>query len=275
MIHMILALRCEAYPLITHYRLKKAGNAHAFPIYLDQAQQISLTITGVGKINAAAATAFTHAFLSPDTPSIWLNVGIAGCQNLAIGNLAIAHKIIDHATQRAWYPQIVFHPPCRSRVVQTHDTPITDGAAMHPQDTLLEMEAAGFFATACRFATAEFIHVIKIVSDNQAHAATDISASLAGDLVASQLPNIAQIITALIALIAELEQPVLDPRGYDNIIRTWRFTHAERQLLRICLRRWQLLCLDQCPITEVSDADHAQEVIKRLARALDQHPIQF
>ncbi|MCH8163718.1 MAG: hypothetical protein IIA99_06485, partial [Proteobacteria bacterium] len=125
-----------------------------------------MTISGIGKIYAAAATAFTHAFLQTSKQDIWLNVGIAGHKDLEIGEVMIAHKIIEQSTQQSWYPQILYPPPCQSTEVLSCDHPASDYTDTVFSGAVFEMEAAGFYATACRFATSELIHVVKIISDN-------------------------------------------------------------------------------------------------------------
>ena len=87
MIHFICALMCEARSLIAHYQLKYSADSKSFPLYISPDKQISLTISGVGKINAAAATAFTHAFLQSEKHHIWLNVGKREIFNILLNHI--------------------------------------------------------------------------------------------------------------------------------------------------------------------------------------------
>jgi len=207
MIHIICALKCEAKSLIAHYRLKICVESAAFPLYVSQDKRISLTICGVGKINVAAATAFTHAFLQTGKQDIWLNIGIAGHKDLEIGEVMIAHKIIEQSSQQSWYPQILCPSLCRSMEVLSCDHPATDYKDTVYLDTVFEMEAAGFYATACRFATSELIHVVKIISDNQQHPADKISASFVADLLKNKLEIIDQLITSFCQIATDLDSP--------------------------------------------------------------------
>jgi nucleoside phosphorylase len=270
MIHFICALKCEARSLIAHYRLKHSTDSDSFPLYISPDKQISLTISGVGKINAAAATAFTHAFLHTEKQDIWLNVGIAGHRELEIGEITLGHKIIDQANHYAWYPQIIFSPPCPSVEIISCDKPATDYT-----DALFEMEAAGFYATACRFATSELIHVIKIISDNQQQPAEKMSESFVAGLVEDKLAIIDQIIDSLGVLAKDLHSPNETPDYYDQIIEQWRFTHAEKSILKSCLNRWQVLCPGKNPMEEIDTSVHGKEVIYQITHKLDAYPIRF
>lgn len=275
MVHFICALRCEAKSLIAHYRLKKCAESESFPLFISQDKQTSLTISGTGKINAAAATAFTNAFLQTGKPDIWLNMGIAGNRELEIGEITLAHKIIDQTNQRTWYPQIIFSPHCQSMEILSCDKPVTDYESAILSDTVFEMEAAGFYATACRFATSELIHVVKIISDNQQHPTDKISESFVNNLVKNKLTGIDQILESLHLLAKNLETSNEVPNYYDQIIEQWRFTHAERNLLKLCLNRWHVLCPDENPMNELDGSSNSKDVIYRITNKLDMFTICF
>ncbi|MCK5668261.1 MAG: hypothetical protein KAI15_04195 [Gammaproteobacteria bacterium] len=275
MVHFICALRCEAKSLIAHYRLKKCAESASFPLFISQDKQTSLTISGTGKINSAAATAFTHAFLQTGKQDIWLNIGIAGHRELDIGEVTLAHKIIDQTNQHTWYPQIIFSPHCQSMEILSCDEPVTDHESAILSGSVFEMEAAGFYATACRFATIELIHVVKIISDNQQHPANKISASFVDNLVKNKLSGIEQIIKSLCALAKDLETSNEVPNYYHQIIEQWRFTHAERNLLKSCLNRWQVLCPDENPMNELNGSLRGKDVIHQITKQLDTIPICF
>jgi len=270
MIHIICALKCEAKSLIKHYRLKYSADSESFRLYISPDKQISLTISGVGKINSAAATAFTHAFLKTEKQDIWLNLGIAGHKDLNIGEIILAHKIIDQTTKHSWYPQIIISPPCQSMEMLSCDHAATDYT-----NSLFEMEAAGFYATACRFATSELIHVVKIISDNQQQPADKLSESFVDDLVKNKLVVIDQILESLRQLAKNLDISNETPDYYEQIIKRWRFTHAERYLLKTCLNRWHILCPDENPINELDKALRGKEIILQNTNKLDTYPICF
>ena len=166
MIHIICALICEAAPLLARYRMKKDPGSGLFKIYSNQDAGITLTVSGTGKINAAAATSYTHGYYHTGKSDAWLNIGIAGHQLLDIGTVILAHSIHDMENNTTWYPQIVFATSCPGMALKTLVQPSTEYGKY-----VFDMEAAGFFAIASRIATCELVHVIKVISDNQSEPA--------------------------------------------------------------------------------------------------------
>jgi len=78
MIHFICALRCEALPIIEYYGLRYLSDAQFFGIYVSDNRNISLTVTGMGKLAATAGTIYSYTKLDCGPGDVWLNVGVAG-----------------------------------------------------------------------------------------------------------------------------------------------------------------------------------------------------
>lgn len=184
MIHFVTALPCEAKPLIDHYRLKPSSAKSLLQIYASD--NVSLIISGVGKANSATAVACLQGITKTNEHITWLNVGIAGHANMEIGTSALAHKITDASTGQNWYPAFVTKPNIPTASLLTVEQPEQD----YREDTLYDMEAAGFFAAANRFAPSELIHCFKCISDNRASPAGHISKKIVTELIAAQLKTI-------------------------------------------------------------------------------------
>ncbi|MEE8321559.1 MAG: hypothetical protein V3R68_06955 [Gammaproteobacteria bacterium] len=182
MIHLICALKCEGRPLIQQYGLKQHGNAGRMTTYVSNKNDLSLTITGTGKDNAAVGTGYAHDRFKARSQDAWLNIGIAGHASIDVGQAVLAHRIQDSGSDRVWYPQIVFEPPCRTAELLTLDTPYNNYA-----DKLYDMEAAGFYMAASRYAGTKLIHSLKIISDNAAHPVHDHAASFVEGLIRDRL----------------------------------------------------------------------------------------
>lgn len=182
MIHLVCALKCEARPLIQQYGLKQHGNAGKMTTYVNNERDLSLTITGTGKDNAAAGTGYAHDRFKARSHDAWLNIGIAGHASIDVGQAVLAHRIQDSGSDRVWYPQIVFEPPCRTAELLTLDTLRNNYA-----DKMHDMEAAGFYMAANRYAETKLIHSLKIISDNAAHPVHDHSAMFVGGLIRDRI----------------------------------------------------------------------------------------
>ena len=77
-IRWLVALRAEAKEIISQYELKSFEHEGPYQIFKSKKYDIWLIISGIGKVNAAAASAYLF-LKSKATPwSIWINFGIAG-----------------------------------------------------------------------------------------------------------------------------------------------------------------------------------------------------
>jgi len=79
-IHFIVATNFEARPLIDFFKLKKKIHIEEFQIFNNE--EISLTVSGIGKIFSALAVAHTYFQFGKKKNQIWINFGLAGHKNL-------------------------------------------------------------------------------------------------------------------------------------------------------------------------------------------------
>lgn len=264
MIHITTALACEARPLIEHYNLKTIMTSDVFKIYASD--DVRLIITGIGKISAAAATSYLHAYFSCKKNNVWLNIGIAGHPVLDVGTGVLAHKITDNNSGRSWYPPRIIDAAYPTQDLISVDLPENTFNEM----ALFDMEASGFYATACRFATSELVQCYKVVSDNRIFCADKISKANTSTLIKCNLKAIDRLISHLRQLGSEISGTEDITQQLDNYIKRWHFTHYQRNQLGQLLRK--LKTLD----TDISDDNmtrlrSGREVISYLKQRLHQH----
>lgn len=263
MIHLFCALPCEAETLIQYFKLSEQKEFDLFRLYQTQDKSISLTITGIGKLNAAAAVSYHHACLQTASADIWLNIGVAGHANLAIGEACLINKITDDRHATTWYPQILFKTDCTSAALITHDAPSTEY-----QTALFDMEAAGFYQMALRLGTAELIHCLKIVSDNQEHPADKINADSVKKLIAKHKTTIEQVLDSLKPLAEELRSIKVRPEHYQSLIEQYHFTQSDRlQLVRL-LRQWAVRFPNEDIMQSVRDIKNGKSLNKKIQAKL-------
>ncbi|HEC13456.1 MAG TPA: hypothetical protein ENI80_09465 [Acidiferrobacteraceae bacterium] len=191
MINIVTALRCEAKPLIHHLNLKGEAQRNGFRIYSNNSTR--LVISGVGKTAAAKATAYLQDIGENQETTPWLNIGVAGHPSKPVGDVIITHKLTDEASGHTVFPQLVFDPPCASECLLTVDRPMP----VLPADTMVDMEAFGFYSTAIRFATRKQVHCLKVISDNGANPENSLSAKQIEVLVQDAMVTINTIIVTL------------------------------------------------------------------------------
>ncbi len=261
MIAFVTALASEARPLIEHYRMEPLEGAFR----LFGSKDYRLVISGIGKVAAAAATGYLHARSGEAPCGVWLNVGIAGHRSRAPGELFRAHTVLDDATKSCYYPTLLGFKEIESAAVTTVDTVELEFSA----DTLYDMEASAFYATALRFSTSELVQCLKVVSDNRAPETKDadaggrLSKEDVTKLVATHLPIIDRFAAHLRALAAELEPLQRAPESLERFQNRWRFTTSEkRQLARLLIR---CLTLGDRPRPEdYGDVPKASTVLREL-----------
>lgn len=261
MLCLVVALAAEARPLLASLRLQGVSG---HPYRICAGEQTHLIVSGLGKVATAAATAYLRALIG-DTPAAWLNVGIAGHGSQAVGTALLAHKVVDAASGKPFYPTFTAPPPCRTTLLHT-----VDRVQSPAGDAAYDMEASGFCETAQRFATSERVHCLKIVSDNPQSPYQTLNAERVEALIEAQLDMVAQVGEHLRTLSQQLYALHADPSGLTELTTRWQFTATQQHQLRGLLARWQTLA----PTTPVVNDDllalqSRNEVLAYLQQRLD------
>ncbi len=261
-VFIYIALPCEAKPVIGHFRLKKDTAINPFAVYLNQ--EICLAVTGIGKTAMAAGIGYTQALFAPVENPVFLNIGIAGHKDHALGSAFLINKITDADSQKSYYPPLVFDPPCATAGVRTAAKP----QLAYNQPALYDMEASAFYETAARFSSGELIHCLKVVSDNKDTPAEGINPPQATALIAAHLPTVDRVIAQAMVLASQTNWPA--PPLYEQLLQRHRFTVSEKQQLKDLLCRAAVLTNGTAFEPDDNDANSGKEVLKRLARQLDE-----
>ena len=252
MIGIVCALKCEAQGLISHFSLSPYPRKTPFSLYCNE--RIHLVVSGVGKTQAAAATAYVHALTDCRA---WLNIGVGGHRDDPVGEGYFAHQVRDLESGRAYYPAFGWKLREKTAPVFT-----VDRVEKHfSEEGIYEMEAAGFCAAAFRFSTAELIHCFKVVSDNRANTPT-YDHHLIRALISAHLGTIDQAVQKLEGLAEDLSDPFVNLEGF---LKRWRFTETQQHQLKRLLLRWEA-CYPNKNIWETSleKCRNSKEVIRYL-----------
>ena len=273
MINLVVAIPCEARPLIRYLRLQKQTDVRSYDLFCHE--DLRLIITGVGKLAAASACAWLQGLSEqrqhPEVDA-WLNIGIAGHRSLDIGSGVLAHRISETGSNRNWYPGFTGAPLCPSSALLTVERPET----RYDEDALYDMEASGFYSSCSRFSPIELIHCFKIVSDNPDSGIGAIDESAVTGLIESQLPTIDTIIQCLRRDSQQLAQQQRTPTHLQACLQHWHFSHYQRQQLQRLLLRWQCLAPGHELWSPAFDElRNAAQVLDYLQLQLDQLPVSF
>ena len=263
---VICALASEAQALIDHWRLK-ALRERPLRVFGDYPTRV--VISGVGSHASAAAVGFAAGLCEARGDDIWLNLGIAGHRSHALGTPLLAARISHHGRDGAWYPSLLFTPPCAIAELVTHDHAVSD----YPPRALCDMEAAGFMAAASRIAVGDLVQVMKVVSDNAASGLAGIARARVHGLMQGALPTVLTLIERMREVASRLPA-ASDDTIAASLLARWHFTHAQAVQLRQLLQRLALLAgADGFDCAQLSDPRNAADVLARLREAVDSLPL--
>lgn len=270
MINLVVAIHCEAKPLIQHLRLQKQA-CKDYALYTGE--ELNLIICGVGKLAAAMACAWLQGLntTSSRSDSAWLNIGIAGHGYQPLGNGFLAHRISEQDSDRYWYPGFPFKRPCPSAALVTVDA----AESRYHDNALYDMEGAGFFAACQRFSSVELIHCFKVVSDNRFSGIENINEAYASELISGQLSTIDDIIKCLQQSRQGLARTQEPPPYYADCLQRWHFSHYQRKQLHQLLWRRQALLPDIALPDEFDRLRGAGQVLNYLQQDTDRQPGSF
>lgn len=267
LVHLVVAVDAEAKPLISWFGLKRLQPDRGFPVF--RHAHIALAISGPGKTNAAAATAHLHAACGYPRDALWINMGVAGHPDLPVNSCRVTHSVEDAGNGRSWFPPLSVTPPWPSAGLVTIDKPDSD----YEHESLVDMEAAGFYATACRFSTSELVQVVKIVSDNRANPARAMKPQHLIKLVGQQLDALDLFLHRLGRLANEIaEGAEAADEDLAPYLQRWSFTASQRRQLAEQVRRLKVLEIQQRPPESLTAVKSASDLIRQLSRLADDQP---
>ena len=168
MITLFTALYPEAKELITKLNLKKQPAETHYQLF--ESEQYRLVITGAGMISAATAAARHFANYPADSrQDIVINLGIAGLvpgkhTQAGIGDLFLVSKITEQATDRTFYPDLLYRHSFSLMPVTTTPVVCKDPSDF-PEETLLDMEASALYQALSPHFFPDRMLFFKVVSD--------------------------------------------------------------------------------------------------------------
>ncbi len=264
----VVALPAEAKPLIQRYHLKRQQDISAFEAY--RHDEVFLIICGVGKINAAAATAFLGSIIPSGKNHLWINYGIAGHETYPLGKLLIGEKITDASTQQSWYPPLINLKNITGSQITTFELPQNN----YPKNSLIEMEASGFIQTARRFSSSELVHCIKVVSDNKQQSTTQINAEKVKKVCSESLDSLEIMIAHIRGLANQLDSLEIPQALLTPYQSRWHFSVTQTHQLEKLLQRWRALDdQSECWIGAFEEQKSSKALMQILRKHLNTLPV--
>ena len=163
---IVTALHLEARAILDRFKLKRDTASSRIPLFRNA--DICLAISGTSKVRSAVATTWLLSQFADLEGAAVLNFGLCGCRDpkIPVGELFVINKIIDAATGRSFFPDILFRHDLPERSLATYDRPVVENQLHDTCDRLVDMEASGFFQAAASFLPPERILCAKLASDH-------------------------------------------------------------------------------------------------------------
>ena len=229
MIHFVVATNSEARPLIDIFKLKKIKNSKQTFIY--SSQEISLTISGIGKVNAAIGVTETYYYYNQKNDNIWINIGLAGHKYLKVGDICTINKITDNETKKNIFPFInkfkVQNQECLSTGIQKKSY----------SSKVYDMESYGFYQSASKYSSKELLQIVKIVSDNQFESIDFKNKEVVYNIIFNHRKLIKELCSFMLNLKEEFYQTNKEiiENEFNNLFAQIRFTFTEREQMKSLL----------------------------------------
>ncbi len=163
MIFLVMALYCEAEPLIRHFDMKRTKGKTNMPLFSNE--KICLIISGTGMIRSSCATAYALSKKGYSKNDSLINLGICGSVNKkSMYEIAVCSKIKNHDSGKVFYPEMLLKHDFSEGSLESFSRPVDNPEGIKAD--FVDMEAAGFIECAQMFLPLQNIHCLKVVSDN-------------------------------------------------------------------------------------------------------------
>lgn len=264
-INIVVALACEAKPIIDHYRLSpvsaKPFSCYSGTIDEDFELRVNVLVSGIGSLNMASALGWLAAKIN-NTQSAWLNIGIGGHATLGVGEIVRVHQSVDLVSGQSIYLPLVAKWAGETSTLLTHNSVVTE----YPKDAVVDMEGAAFVKVASKFNSMELVQSLKVISDNQEHGVERLNAAVITQLINDNIDAIKHFIAALM----DLQSPQLDLSAYESLIASLHCTVSQRQqFLQLLVKLSAVSDLDKTTLPLIKEANSMKQLLQQLTQQLN------
>lgn len=269
-LNIVVALPCEARVFIEGFKLKQRCKV-PFAIYANEHETIVLIVSGMGLLNAAAATSYIQALTGDQAHACYLNFGIAGGAQAQVGDLMAINKLFCEPAAKVYYPVNYSGLNVNSKF-NIQSTPLCSfwsAQDSYPDEGLVDMEAYAVLQTAIKFVSLEQVFFIKLISDNDEATLAQLNAQRVLQLVAPHRETLLEITAGMLALSEELMQQTVAV-DLEPFLKTWHFTQYQQNELMLWLKRWAVHLEELDPVKACRNCNSAAGVLVQLSKTLDE-----
>ena len=259
-IRWVIALKEEAQVILNHFKLKLVNEKTIYPIYKNEDETHWLIISGIGRNNSAASTAYLFSYSNASKYTSWINIGIAGSDKGNYGDLYLVDKISTNQRKKSTYPSTMPKATMPKMHLFTSDIPISDYTSYE----LIDMEGSAFFDIASKLTSKEFICLMKVISDGPLNDIQEITKSKIRNLIKENLFKIIDVVSYYERLSQKEFQIRQKPKLFYEIKSKWHFTSTQSYRLESLLRRVENFCNKNEIEEKIKDCKTSNSVVNVL-----------
>ena len=258
-VRWVIALKAEAEEIIKKYALERVATT-PFLVYKNRDIDIWLVLSGIGQINAVAATTYLYVKSDASYNTIWINLGIVGSRNFKVGELVQIDKITSNHFKDNYYPSPATFK--NNNIERSNLITVNKPEELFKNDGVYVMEGYAFFSFAKKIASYELISVLKIISDIPGTDISKIDKLGVEGLVLKKMPLIEKVLENLLPLQEILLLQIRNPNYFDEICVKKKFSFSQKVTLRKYLTQWQSRFPMRNPLEEIGQRMTASQILK-------------
>ena len=261
-VRWVIALKGEAEEIIKNYAMKRVETT-PFPVYKNKDLDMWLILSGIGQLNAVAATSYLYVKSDASYNTIWINFGIVGSRNLKVGELVQIDKITSNEFRDNYYPSPATFK--NNNIERSNLITVNKPETLFKSDGVYDMEGYAFFSFAKKIASYELISVLKIISDIPGTDLSKIDKIGVERLFSKKMSLIEKVLKNLLDLQKILFLQLRDPKYFDEICLQKKFTFSQKVTLRKYLTQWQARFPLRNPLEEIGQRMTASQILKKFS----------
>ncbi|MDC3170063.1 hypothetical protein OA871_03345 [Paracoccaceae bacterium] len=261
-VRWVIALKAEAEEIIKNYALESVATK-PFPVYKNRDIDIWLVLSGIGQINAVAATTYLYVKSDASYNTIWINLGIVGSRNFKVGELVQIDKITSNEFRDNYYPSSATFK--NNNIERSNLITVNKPETLFKSDGVYDMEGYAFFSFAKKIASYELISVLKIISDIPGTTLSKIDKIGVERLFSKKMPLIEKVLKNLLSLQEILLLQQRSPNYFDEICQQRKFSFTQKVTLRKYLTQWQSRFPLRNPLGEIEQKMTTSQILKRFS----------
>ena len=261
-VRWVIALKGEAEEIIKNYAMKRVATT-PFPVYKNKDFDMWLILSGVGQLNAVAATTYLYVKSDASYNTIWINLGIVGSRNLKVGELVQIDKITSNEFRDNYYPSPATFK--NNNIERSNLITVNKPETLFKSDGVYDMEGYAFFSFAKKIASYELISVLKIISDIPGTDLSKIDKIGVERLFSKKMSLIEKVLKNLLSLQEMLLLQQRNPNFFDEICQQRKFSFTQKVTLRKYLTQWQARFPLRNPLEEIGQRMTASQILKKFS----------